>query len=166
MKLVEAAFFTAMIFLAALAGCSRDKPLVKIGGPLPPVTVSDLKNNSVTLPADYAGSLVVVIFWEAGCPFCEKEMPLAEAVYRKYRDRGFALIALNVGDSRQKVEETVSAMGITYPVLIDPGERARKKYGIVGFPTIFFVEKDGIVTEKILGGVKTSTLDEMVAKRL
>lgn len=166
MKPGRGAILAAMIILAALAACSRTEPRVKIGEPLPPVTVSDLKNNPVAFPAGYAGSLVVVIFWETGCPFCEKEMPLAENLYQKYRDRGFSLIALNVGDSRQEVEEAVSRMGITYPVLLDPERESKKKYGIVGFPTIFFVEKNGVVKEKILGGVKTSTLDDMVAERL
>lgn len=166
MKQGITAILAAMIFLAALGGCSRTEPRVKIGEPLPPVTVSDLKNNPVTLPADYAGSLVVVIFWETGCPFCEKEMPLAENLYRKYRDRRFSLIALNVGNNRQEVEKAVSRMGITYPVLLDPGEKSKRKYGIVGVPTMFFVEKDGVVSEKILGGVKAATLDAMVEKRL
>jgi peroxiredoxin len=156
----------AIIILAAPWGCSSEKPRATTGKPLPPVTLTDLEGKGVRLPGQYDGSLVVILFWEKGCPLCTREMPLAEGLYRKYMDRGLVLLALNMGDRREVVEEAVSGMGITYPVLLDPGRVTEKKFGIKGFPTIFFVGRDGVVSGKILGAVKISTLEGMVEERL
>lgn len=156
----------AIIILSALWGCNREKPLAMTGRPLPPVSLTDLGGEGVRLPGQYAGSLLVILFWEKSCHLCTGKMPRAEVLYRKYMDQGLVLLALNVGDSREAVEEVVSGMGITYPVLLDPGRVTEKKFGIRAFPTIFFVDRDGALSGRILGAVSISTLESMVEERL
>ncbi len=161
-----AAYLLIVSALLLMGGCDRAGPRVRIGEPLPEVALTSLDGKKVSLPAAYRGSVVVVLFWEKDCPYCAVEMPLSERIYRKYRESGFVFVALNVGNKKDDVEDAVSGMDITYPVLLDPGAAARKRFGIRGLPTMFFLDREGLVTEKILGGLTTEMLDAMVAEKL
>lgn len=160
------AAYLLIVSALLLGGCDRAGPRVRVGEPLPETALTSLDGKKVSLPADYRGSVVVVLFWEKDCPYCAVEMPLSEKIYRKYGKSGFVFVALNVGNKKEDVQDAISGMDITYPVLLDPKAATRKKFGVRGLPTMFFVDREGVVTEKILGGLKTETLDSMVAEKL
>lgn len=166
MRRLGNASFLFFLMVLLLLGCTQQGPRVRIGQSLPAVELAGLDGEEVSLPTAFLGSFVVLLFWEKDCPYCAAEMPLSEAVYRKFRDRGFVFVAINVGNDRSEVEEAVSGMDITYPVLLDPKAATRKKFGVRGLPTMFFVDRQGVVKEKILGGLRAATLETMVEESL
>jgi hypothetical protein len=48
-------------------------------------------------------------------------------------------------------------------VLFDSNGAVLKKYGIQFYPTTFFVDRDGIIQEKVIGGFQSK---EAIEKRL
>jgi peroxiredoxin len=157
--------FLLFCALFLLAACRQREPVVLVGDPFPGISLESLEGEKVTLPDAYEGNLVVILFWEAGCASCKEEMPRLEGLYRKYGGEGVLLVALNVGDTREAVAAAVSAMNITYPVLLDPGEKTKRKCGIRSIPAVFVLDRDGRVTEKVHGLSKMEDLEGLIRER-
>ena len=41
------------------------------------------------------GKVVLVNFWATWCPPCRKEMPDLDALYRRFKDQGFVILAIS-----------------------------------------------------------------------
>ncbi len=65
--------------------------------------IKDLDGNTFKLE-DKKGKVVLVNLWGIWCPPCIKEMPDLIALQEKYKDKGFEVIGLNVGDRDGGVE--------------------------------------------------------------
>lgn len=148
------------------AGCTRDAPRVRLGETLPALTLRDTGGGDFSLPGDLTGEVAVLLFWSEGCPYCEKGMPDLEALYRDYKERGMDMVTVQVGGEPGVSQAAASRFGLTFPVLHDPESASKRRFGIVGVPTIFLLDGRGVVVEKILGGLDRETLEEMVVARL
>src|SRR5438093_8329650 len=67
---------------------------VKVNFPAPELTLTDILGVSHSL-ADYRGRTVLVNLWATWCPPCKEEMPTLEAFYKKHKEEGFEVIAVN-----------------------------------------------------------------------
>jgi len=111
-------------------------------------TLSDLQGKPWHL-RDLTGKVVLVNFWATWCPPCRKEMPDLEALYAKYKDQGFVILAISDEDSG-KVTPFIAEHKITYPVLLDPGRKVSYLFVVEGIPKSFVFNRDGrLVTQSI-----------------
>jgi peroxiredoxin len=134
-----------------------------VGDVLPKFTLSDLKGTKVTVPDDFRGNVVIIRFWADWCNYCVREMPAIDTVYNKYKDKGLIILAVNVGQPREVAEAFMINLEISYPVLLDPYSVTAKKYGVVGLPTSFVLDRNGIIRKKILGEAKRESFEKIVA---
>ena len=74
-----------------------------------------------------------------------------EQVHREYRDRGLALYAVNIQESRSTVAAFVQKHKLTLPVLLDPEGDISSAYRITATPTVFLIAPDGRLVAKALG---------------
>jgi thiol-disulfide isomerase/thioredoxin len=65
--------------------------------PAPELELWDIDWNVVSL-SGLQGQVVLVNNWATWCPPCREEMPALEAYFRRHRDEGFTLVAINSGD--------------------------------------------------------------------
>ncbi len=156
----------ALFVMTVLSGCEHAKPPLKIGDPLPALTLPSIDGFQMELPAAIKGKVTVILFWEEGCRYCERGMPDIVSVYDKLKDKGFQFVAIQIGGSPGASEEFKKRFGITFPMLHDPKSAIIDLYGIAGVPTMFLVDKAGIVQEKILGGLDGPGIEELVKPRL
>ncbi len=86
----------------------------------------------------------VLIFWTTRCVHCVRAVP---AVNEFYSGLGASarLVAVNVGESRQRVETFARARGISYPVGLDSDGSVARKFNIVGVPTYILLGPEGDV---------------------
>jgi peroxiredoxin len=103
------------------------------------------------VPQGVVGQVVAIRFWADWCPFCDKEMRDIEQVYRELSDRGLRVLAVNVGQDKQTAQRFVKRLGISYTTLLDPDSETARSYGVLGLPTTFFIDRQGLVHSKILG---------------
>lgn len=164
-KALNKSALSVLILLLGLAGCEQGKRLGQ-GDPAPPFELLDLTGERRVFPADFAGTPVVIRFWADWCRFCKKEMQDVEAVYQTYRDRGLAILAVNVGQSHDTARDFVEGIGISYDTLLDRQSEVAGAYGVVGLPTTFFVDRDGRVRLKILGEADKETFERMLVETL
>ncbi|MFZ2313924.1 MAG: TlpA disulfide reductase family protein [Methylobacter sp.] len=143
---------TVLLLVAiTLGGCNKRAGL-QIGDTIPDVTLTDFQGKSVTLPKDIKGKVALVRFWSIDCGFCDKEILLSlEPLYQKYKDRGFVPVAIN--ESRVvKTDERVKQFDhLTYPMLVDEYGLVAKRFGVIGLPTTFVIDEQGIVRDKLTG---------------
>ena len=78
-----------------------------------------------------------------------------QASYDKLRGQGFVVLAVNELEDTDKVIEHIRTHGHTFPVVMDHNNRVANRYGVVGLPASFIVDRQGIVREKIFGSLLT-----------
>ncbi|MFQ5593496.1 MAG: redoxin domain-containing protein [Anaerolineae bacterium] len=112
----------------------------------PDFTLKNLKGEEISL-SDFKGQPVLINFWATWCGPCRIEMPVMDAMYQKYQDEGFVVLAVDVQESITVVQSFVNSMGLTFPILLDlKSEIADGPYRIRAFPTSYFVGRDGKIT--------------------
>jgi peroxiredoxin len=111
-------------------------------------TLTDLSGKSWTL-RQLRGKVVLVNFWATWCPPCRKEMPDLEALYMRFSNQGFVILAISDEDAA-KVKPFIIERNITYPVLLDPGRKVNELFEVQGIPKSFVYDREGkLVTESI-----------------
>lgn len=104
--------------------------------------------------SDFRGQVVMLNFWGSWCPACVREMPSLERLYRKFRDQGFVVLAVNQFENEDTVFEFTGRLEIepTFPILFDPESRTSEAYRVVGLPTTFLIDKTGRIRYRAMGG--------------
>jgi peroxiredoxin len=158
--------FAASVLLLLAGGCGESTPQLQTGAPPPEFRLPSLAGDTVAFPAQAAGQIVAVRFWADWCPFCESEMTQLEPVYRRYRDRGLRILAVNVRQDADTARRFVARLGISYETLLDSDGRVARSYGVLGLPTTFFVDREGRLKGKIIGESTPEVFERVVQEML
>ena len=110
-----------------------------------------LLDGTVLDVSDLRGKVVVVEFWASWCPFCAKQNPLIEAIYREHRARGLEVVAVSIDKSRKAAEDYLRTHRYTFKVgMINRAYEAifrlRK-----GLPQTYVIGRDGRVAKFDMG---------------
>lgn len=106
--------------------------------------------------ADYAGQVMVVNFWYAGCPPCRLEAADLEAVYQEFKDQGVVFVGVNIMDQAPTALTFAKEFGVTYPSVLDANDGAVRlafsgQIAPNAVPTTLVLDKDGRVAGRISG---------------
>jgi peroxiredoxin len=104
-------------------------------------TLTDLEGKSWTL-RQISGKVVLVNFWATWCPPCRKEMPDLDAIYKESRDKGLVILAIS-DEGSDKVVPYWKEHKVSYPILLDPGQRVGKDFAVYGIPKTFVFDRSG-----------------------
>jgi thiol-disulfide isomerase/thioredoxin len=118
---------------------------------------------------DYAGKVLVVNFWYAGCPPCRVEAPDLEALSQKYASQGVSFLGVNLYDSASTAASFEQDKGVTYPSVLDRDTGSvllafSKTVPPKATPTTLVIDKQGRVAARILGAIPDkSILDSLIS---
>jgi len=136
----------------------RDIPSPLIGRPAAAFALKTFDGSEVTLEA-LRGRVVVVNFWASWCyPACYEEAPALERGWQTYKDRGVALIGVNIQDKVEPARRFLDQFRHTFPNAPDPAGRVSVDYGVYGVPETFFIDRAGRVRAKHVGAVTDDIL--------
>ena len=161
-KSVSLVFLAVLVILATLcfcAGCDHQQG-VKIGDKAPGISGNDIQGEYVSL-SRLKGKVVVIYFWTSSC--CGDNLNQLEGLYSKFKYKGMEILAINEIDSREDVASYAKNNALTFTMLTDEHQMLFKQYQAFGFPTIFIVDRSGIIREKILGQIQTAKLGKLVS---
>ncbi|MBV7296295.1 peroxiredoxin family protein [Enterovibrio paralichthyis] len=101
------------------------------GSPFPSVTLQDLEGNAHTLgkPRDGATWQMVLIYRGRHCPKCTQYLNQIEAYQEKLAEIGIDLVAAS-GDSKAQLEEHMTRLSVTFPLLYGLSEAQMKSLGL------------------------------------
>ena len=125
-------------------------------------TLADLQGKAWHL-RDLHGKVVLVNFWATWCPPCRKEMPDLDALYNKFKERGFVVLAIS-DEEAAKVSRFISERKISYPVLLDPGRKVNDLFVVEGIPKSFVYDRDGKMVAQSIDMRTRNQFLEMLAQ--
>lgn len=161
--LVSLALLFGLLFPAA---ARPSEAVPRIGRTLPATVIPGLEGSPVRIPDAFRGKVAVLHFWQIGCSSCKLEMPAMDGLYRRYRDKGLAVAAVNVGQAREAVKGFAAELGVAYPILLDPEKKSTAAYGITDVPRTYILDRGGVVRYRIFGGAAPETLKKLVLSLL
>src|SRR4030066_1030456 len=154
LKFLKFIFIGFLLFFIVLA--CKEKPekpsLPKLGTAAIDFNCQDLKGQFWNLDK-VKGKIVLLRFWADWCPYCRYEMPIIDKYYRKLKKEGFLVLAVNVKQSAEVALAFTAQLDITFPVPLDPEGKMAKRYGGYAIPTNFFIDRQGIIREILIGEV-------------
>ena len=122
---------------------------------------------------DLKGNVVLVNFWATWCGPCIREMPDLSSIYSELKDKNFKMIGMNVFQqpNSKKVEDFLKTNPVSYPILDGNQElvdafSAADGTNIEAVPTTFIINKDGKISETIVGGRDKASFLKSINKYL
>jgi peroxiredoxin len=158
-------FCIAILLLSALVffvGCDKNQG-VKTGEIPPEISGADIHGEYISLK-QLKGKVVVLYFWTNSC--CGDKLKLLEPYYVRNKDNGLAILAINVADTREAVESYAKNNGVTFTLQSDEHSMTSREYDVFGFPTIFIIDREGILRKKIMGHIEPAQLEKFVTQYL
>jgi peroxiredoxin len=125
-------------------------------------TLADLQGKPWHL-RELHGKVVLVNFWATWCPPCRKEMPDLDALYNKFKEQGFVVLAIS-DEEAAKVSPFISERKISYPVLLDPGRKVNDLFVVEGIPKSFVYDRDGKMVAQSIDMRTRNQFLEMLAQ--
>ncbi|HEX2678727.1 MAG TPA: TlpA disulfide reductase family protein, partial [Polyangiales bacterium] len=96
--------------------------------------------------ADLRGQVVLLDFWASWCTPCRVSIPELSEVAKKYRSRGVEVLGINSEPIEPaRVQLAAQAWRFGYPALADGALEAAAAYQVSAYPTIFVIDRTGIV---------------------
>ena len=178
-----AALAVGLATLIALTGCTQDKLAeqyregsgknyiagdgsiteVALANRGKPITFSatDVDGKAVS-SADFAGKVVVVNFWYAGCAPCRAEAKDLEKVHSQFASKNVIFLGVNVRDGADTAKTFNSTFGVTYPSVTDLDGKVQLAFSSSvppnAVPTTLVLDKKGRVAARVLGRLASDTI--------
>jgi len=123
----------------------------RIGYLAPNFRLVNLEGKDVSV-ASLSGKVLFINFWATWCTPCKAEMPSMELLYHDYKNKPFEMLAVSSDmEGAAVVQPFVQKLGLSYPILLDPDFRVDDKYMIQSVPTTILVDKNGVITHRMVG---------------
>ncbi|MCU9613749.1 thiol-disulfide oxidoreductase ResA [Caldibacillus lycopersici] len=127
-----------------------DRKVAAVGDKAPDFVLTDLDGKEYKL-SDYKGKGVFLNFWGTYCKPCKKEMPYVDNQYKKYKEQGVEVLAVNVGETDLAIETFANQYGLSFPIVVDEDAEVQEAYGIYPLPATFLINPDGKIVKYITG---------------
>ncbi len=101
--------------------------------------------------AKQRGKVLVINFWATWCPACLHEMPSLNKAAEWLKPHGAEVIAINVGESAQQVQQYLAKNQLSFPIALDPMMEVSIEWDATRLPITYIVDPEGHIAYKALG---------------
>jgi cytochrome c biogenesis protein CcmG/thiol:disulfide interchange protein DsbE len=152
-------FLVIAPILALLAfGFTRDAKYIRsplLAKPAAPFIVTLFDGKKVALE-DLRGKAVFLNFWASWCTPCRDEARDLEAAWQKVKDKDRVFLGVALQDNDKDSREFLKEFEVTYPNGKDESGKIAVDYGTWGIPESFFIDPQGRITYKHVGGIRAA----------
>ena len=123
--------------------------------------------NGKTLTAkQLQGKVVLQMYWATWCPYCRADLPEMQRLYQSLQSRGLEIVALSIDESDKTVREFWKGKNYSFPAAMR-SDAIFKHYGrIATTPTYIFIDREGMVRQRINGSPEPGVIGQLVEKLL
>jgi peroxiredoxin len=114
-------------------------------------TLAGLDGKPVKLSSFRGNSVVILDFWATWCPPCRMSMPILQKLKDSLGSRGLVVLSIDQGENADTVRSFIRQNNYTLQVLLDPNGAAAAAWGVTGLPTMFVIDKEGVVRDQEVG---------------
>ncbi len=114
------------------------------------------ENGAVVSFAEYSkGKPVVINFWATWCGPCIKETPDLVELNEEFSSKGALFIGISADrgdDAMELVVDFTKEYKVPYQIVVDNNGDLQEAFGgLRGYPTTFYVDKNGKIVKKLVG---------------
>ena len=144
----------------------REIPSPLLGKPATAFSLTTFAGDPVSLEG-LRGKVVMLNFWASWCvPACYEEAPALERTWRAYKDKGVAVVGVDIQDKEEAARKFLAEFGHSFPNAPDPAGRVAVSYGVYGVPETFFIDARGRIRAKHVGSVTDAVFKREVERLL
>jgi thiol-disulfide isomerase/thioredoxin len=127
----------------------RPEPLG--AGAVAPAWTLRAPDGAETSLADLRGRVVLLDFWGSWCGPCRMAMPAIQKIHETYAARGVEVIGIACRErDDERPVQAMADLGCTYRLLLH-GDEVAERYQVPGYPTLFVIDRDGVVVASHVG---------------
>lgn len=135
----------SMAIMPGMAGAAARK-----GQPVPSFRVVSTSGQQIT-QQNFKGRLLIIDFFATWCAPCRDSIPHLVKLNQKFGPQGLSILGLSMEDDDPKgVRQFMADKRINYTVA-SAGDELLSSFGVRSVPTLFLVDKEGVVVEKFTG---------------
>ncbi|MFB7892667.1 TlpA family protein disulfide reductase [Microbacterium sp. NPDC056044] len=128
-----------------------------------------LDTGGTTSSADYAGQVLVVNFWYAGCAPCRVEAPELAAVDAEFQDKGVSFLGVNLYDGAAASQAFAEKYGVKYPSALTTEDGSIKlafagETPLNAVPVTLVLDKQGRVAARLVGQIEEASILETIVR--
>ena len=126
-------------------------------------TLKDMNNNTISL-TDYVGKPILVSFSATWCTYCNMEWPH----FSELAESGDATVIVITKPNYDReldeagIKKYMEDRGYKFIVAYDNDLSVSSTYGVIGYPTTFFLDSNGDLITYVPGYVDESTLSDIL----
>lgn len=130
----------------------------EVGKPAPDFLAQTVDGKTVKL-SDFKGKPVWLTFGASWCQPCRAENPDIQAAVAKHAGSDLVVLGVFISEDATAVKDYAGRVGLTYQKVADPSTKIASQYRILGIPSHFFIDKDGILREMKVGSLDPAAMD-------
>jgi peroxiredoxin len=153
--------------MTAPAGSRRFPPAagpqfgVFSGNIAPDIRLPTLDGGTATL-GEHLGHRVLVNFFASWCDACRAEMPGVQSQAVKHAMHDWAVLGVEVMETREAALAFRDEFGLTFPILLDDAGLTTRRYQVSGTPTSLFIDREGVIVERRLGYMSEAEIARII----
>lgn len=140
---------------------NRDTSQFIIGEVAPQLTGQTLDGSTIDID-DLRNRWVVLNFFATWCVGCVEEHPELVEFETRHPDGDAVLVSVAFQNSRNEIVDFFEEHGGAWPVLVENTGETAIDYSVTAVPETVIVGPNGVVFDKLLGGVTADGIDERI----
>lgn len=109
----------------------------------PDFNLQDINYDTYRLSSYKGQQPVLLFFWATWCDYCKSEVLMLHNRYPQLVQDGLEVLAIDTGESMEKVSDFIRDRGIGLKVLVDTDTSVAVSYRSMGVPTYVLVDING-----------------------
>jgi len=160
----------AMVLALSLSSAGGAEGLkVQKGKRFPSFELSEISPSQGLLRSyNLEGKVLVLIFFTKDVPACARQLPVLVRLFKKYRDKGVAVVGLSEDEKTPEILGYLKENGVEFPVVRDVatalsgGHSQYQIDGLTALPSTFVLDKKGVLKFVHVGVVSRQKLEREI----
>jgi len=101
--------------------------------------------------SDLRGEVIYLDFWASWCVPCRESFPWMNEMEKKYADKGFKVIAINLDEDKSLADAFLTRYSASFKVGFDASGRSAELFRVQGMPSSYLIDRQGNVVSSHIG---------------